>query len=347
MTDRVTLHIYSPAWGLPSFDRACLEMLTLCRINGFSIDVKESNNPFRTPEGRLPALYFGREGSPLTGFREVRSRLETLNFNSDYNLEEKQINERGLIENYVETALKPALEYLFWINPEVHGHVVRPLYSSKIPFPFGSYYLPKYHKEAIDYISVLYNVHHDDLEHGDSSVQTRANFKAQECLDFLTHRLAEKEFIFGKSPSSLDALVYSYLAPIAKIPLDSHPLGVYMKEKIVKISLSLWIGSLRITIMKSNPTCNEKKKLGDDYARDEFKRHATADPTQTRIFMDEWTKYAMDLSKQLGIKGPKTSKPVGSQMSPNQIDSLSVEQIAQLYELYQETIKPKVASESS
>ncbi|XP_040577727.1 succinate dehydrogenase assembly factor 3, mitochondrial [Lepeophtheirus salmonis] len=89
------------------------------------------------------------------------------------------------------------------------------------------------------------------------------------------------------------------------------------------------------------------KKLGDDYARDEFKRHATADPTQTRIFMDEWTKYAMDLSKQLGIKGPKTSKPVGSQMSPNQIDSLSVEQIAQLYELYQETIKPKVASESS
>uniref|UniRef100_A0A0K2TPW7 Metaxin1like [Nasonia vitripennis] n=1 Tax=Lepeophtheirus salmonis TaxID=72036 RepID=A0A0K2TPW7_LEPSM len=230
MTDRVTLHIYSPAWGLPSFDRACLEMLTLCRINGFSIDVKESNNPFRTPEGRLPALYFGREGSPLTGFREVRSRLETLNFNSDYNLEEKQINERGLIENYVETALKPALEYLFWINPEVHGHVVRPLYSSKIPFPFGSYYLPKYHKEAIDYISVLYNVHHDDLEHGDSSVQTRANFKAQECLDFLTHRLAEKEFIFGKSPSSLDALVYSYLAPIAKIPLDSHPLGVYMKE---------------------------------------------------------------------------------------------------------------------
>nr|ACO14714.1 ACN9 protein homolog, mitochondrial precursor [Caligus clemensi] len=81
------------------------------------------------------------------------------------------------------------------------------------------------------------------------------------------------------------------------------------------------------------------KELGDGYAKDEFKRHKEADPTQTRIFMDEWTKYAIDVSKQLGIKGPRTAKPIGSKMSELQVDSLSEEQIVQLYELYQETVK--------
>ncbi|QQP53026.1 ACN9 protein -like protein_ mitochondrial [Caligus rogercresseyi] len=81
------------------------------------------------------------------------------------------------------------------------------------------------------------------------------------------------------------------------------------------------------------------KELGDGYAKDEFRRHKEADPTQTRIFMDEWTTYAINLSKQLGIKGPKTAKPVGSKMSELHVDSLSEEQIVQLYELYQETIK--------
>eukprot|EP00096_Caligus_rogercresseyi_P015615 TRINITY_DN808_c0_g1_i1.p1 TRINITY_DN808_c0_g1~~TRINITY_DN808_c0_g1_i1.p1 ORF type:complete len:300 (+),score=103.77 TRINITY_DN808_c0_g1_i1:270-1169(+) len=228
MSDRVTLHIYSPAWGLPSFDRSCLEILTLCRISGISVDLRESNNPFGTPG--LPALYFAGEGPPNRGFKEVRERLEARKFNSDYNLKEKQIHERGLIETYVETALKPALEYLLWVDPEVHWHIIRPLYSSKIPFPLGSYYLPKYHREAMEYLSVLYDIHSEDLEHGDSSVKAQANLKAQECLDYLNNRLTDKEFHFGKSPSSLDALVYSYLAPLLKLPLDNHPLGTYIRE---------------------------------------------------------------------------------------------------------------------
>jgi len=70
--------------------------------------------------------------------------------------------------------------------------------------------------------------------------------------------------------------------------------------------------------------------------KDEFKRHKNADATQTKVFLEAWAKYAITLTKQLGVKGHHMSKPIGQNLTSEDFNYLSDEQVVQLHELYKE-----------
>lgn len=53
--------------------------------------------------------------------------------------------------------------------------------------------------------------------------------EAQKCLTLLSTRLGENEFFFGTHPTSLDAIIYSYLAPLLKAPLPNPSLQNHLK----------------------------------------------------------------------------------------------------------------------
>lgn len=54
--------------------------------------------------------------------------------------------------------------------------------------------------------------------------------EAQKCLTLLSERLGEAEFFFGKHPTSFDAAVFSYLAPLLKVPFpNSNQLTSHIK----------------------------------------------------------------------------------------------------------------------
>ena len=62
-------------------------------------------------------------------------------------------------------------------------------------------------------------------------------------------------------------------------------------------------------------------------------------------FLGNWIlillqKYAIDLSKQLGVKGVKTGVKVGKPLEESDLDKFSDEQLGQLYDLYSEAKKP-------
>ena len=98
------------------------------------------------------------------------------------------------------------------------------------------------------------------------------------------------------------------------------------------------------------------KAIGDTYVKDEFRRHKKADVAQTQIFMEAWAvyemsfdhlgftfhvqKYAITIAKQVGLKGPHTAKKLGEDLNVSELDNFSEEQLAQLYELYNEAKKP-------
>ena len=54
---------------------------------------------------------------------------------------------------------------------------------------------------------------------------------AQECLTILSRRLGDSDpYFFGKAPSSADAIMYGYLAPLLKAPLPNPtPLQAHLK----------------------------------------------------------------------------------------------------------------------
>jgi len=54
--------------------------------------------------------------------------------------------------------------------------------------------------------------------------------EAERCLNTLSVRLGDEDFFFGSHPTSLDATVYAYLAPLLKVPFPSPALQNYLKS---------------------------------------------------------------------------------------------------------------------
>lgn len=83
---------------------------------------------------------------------------------------------------------------------------------------------------------------------------------------------------------------------------------------------------------------------GDQYTRDEFKRHKEASTEQSQVFMVEWTNYAITVAKQLGVRGSHTAKTLGRPLSENELENFNDEQVHQLYELYEAASNPETPS---
>ncbi|KAH8355891.1 hypothetical protein KR200_001042 [Drosophila serrata] len=76
----------------------------------------------------------------------------------------------------------------------------------------------------------------------------------------------------------------------------------------------------------------ELRALGDNYVRDEFRRHIKCNPMEAQLFMTEWARYASTITQQLGLRG-KPKGELGEEMDPKAVEMLKDDQVVQLYEL--------------
>ncbi|XP_075146078.1 succinate dehydrogenase assembly factor 3 [Haematobia irritans] len=77
---------------------------------------------------------------------------------------------------------------------------------------------------------------------------------------------------------------------------------------------------------------DELRELGDRYVKDEFRRHLKCTPMEAQLFMTEWAKYAVTITKQLGIRGKPTGT-LGEDIDEQTVEMLKDDQAVQLYEL--------------
>ncbi|XP_030645413.1 succinate dehydrogenase assembly factor 3, mitochondrial [Chanos chanos] len=84
------------------------------------------------------------------------------------------------------------------------------------------------------------------------------------------------------------------------------------------------------------------RALGDQYVKDEFRRHKAASEAEGKCFMKEWENYKDTLQTQvLESLGDKTKKAdFGSVLPEEKLKHFQDEQIGQLYELMLESTKP-------
>ncbi|KAJ8687137.1 hypothetical protein QAD02_022931 [Eretmocerus hayati] len=85
----------------------------------------------------------------------------------------------------------------------------------------------------------------------------------------------------------------------------------------------------------------EVKELGDLYVKDEFRRHKNCTPDEANVFLNEWADYAIGLSEQLGLRGPRSAKPLGKPLDLSDLDNMRDEQVQQLYELMKAVQNPE------
>ncbi|KAM6975018.1 succinate dehydrogenase assembly factor 3, mitochondrial [Tautogolabrus adspersus] len=84
------------------------------------------------------------------------------------------------------------------------------------------------------------------------------------------------------------------------------------------------------------------RALGDQYVKDEFRRHKRASPEEVHNFMAEWENYKDTLQSQVLESAGEGLGPgkLGADLSDGKLGNFQEEQMGQLYELMLESTKP-------
>ncbi|KAG0272689.1 hypothetical protein BGZ95_011524 [Linnemannia exigua] len=227
-----------------SFDVDSLKWMAYLKFNQIDYDIRPAFEPTMSPSGKLPFLALPN-GSLITedGFeqwvQENKGQSDEDKASAALNIHEAA--EAVAFSTLAESKIHAALLYTLWFEaPHFHG-TTRQHY-----FGHHNYYLGK----LLNYISKSNIVH--------SMLLTRTQIdrelifeEASAAIEALSVQLGSNEYFFGKSiPSSLDAIVFSYLHVILTLPRiqnaeDSGRSGelarmVRKHENLFKYSQNIW-----------------------------------------------------------------------------------------------------------
>jgi len=282
--------VWSSDWGLASIDAHCLQMMAYAKFSGAPINFHESGNPFWTPKSNLPIFRHGK--IEFTSFPMVVSHLKEMNYSADYNLTPKQQAEVIALSQYLEERLYPALLYVFWLDKNNHSQMTRPWFVKHMPFPFAMYYPKIYRDHAINVIESRFGIKFDENDLATVSTIESAVFKnAEECLNMVSERLGSTNtYLFGMAPSSADAILYGYLAPLIKAPFPNPSL-----QNHVKANDNLWkfVSHINLTYFAKVASDYQRKNAEADQENSSNSKtgngsaggtgYATADPNDPPI----------------------------------------------------------------
>lgn len=161
-----------------------------------------------------------------TKVANIFSYLRQQNLGCDFNLSNKQSADVVAFISMMEEKLLPALLHTWWIDSQAYVDVTRPWYAKASPFPLNLFVPGSRQKWANKRVFVgkgSENISETDVE-------AKIYKDARECLNNLAHKLGEKDYFFGNSPSSLDAVVFGYVAPLLKAPLNTNQLINHLKQ---------------------------------------------------------------------------------------------------------------------
>ncbi|CAG5121333.1 unnamed protein product [Candidula unifasciata] len=222
--DKMKLSVWRGDWGLPSVDPHCLAVLAYCKFSGVPVDVVKTGNPWSSPTGNFPVLSAGKE--TYCRVSDIFTYLRKENWGSDFELSRKQTADVVAFSALLEEKLLPALLQLWWVDDKTFVDVTRPWYASAVPFPLSLFHPRSKQKKAE--LRVLLTKGGDHIS--ELEKEAKVYKEAKECLNLLSYKLGEKPYMFGQLPSSLDALVFGYLAPLMKAPLPSNPLQTHLAQ---------------------------------------------------------------------------------------------------------------------
>lgn len=156
---------------------------------------------------------------------EIIQYLSKKNFSSTSESNSKEYAEITAYGTMLKDKLYPAMQFIWWLDQTNLNELIRPWYCKAVPFPLNYYYPSKFENQAKAVIETLYLTENDV-----TAIENKIYSEAQKCLTSLSSKLGDSEYFLGPLPTMLDAIVYSYLAPLLKTPLPSPPLQNHLKK---------------------------------------------------------------------------------------------------------------------
>ncbi|CAJ1068875.1 metaxin-3 isoform X2 [Xyrichtys novacula] len=225
MAAAMELRCWGGDWGLPSVHTESLIVLAYAKFSGAKVTVSPIDWTWRTLTATVPELLCG--DSAVQEPTQILNFLRKQRFNADFELTARQGADTMAYIALIEEKLMPAVLHTFWVDAENYANLTRPWFASHSPFPLN-FIVPSRHANAA--LSRILLTKGEAPLHRITEVEGKIYSDAKECLNLLAYRLGQANFFFGNSPTSLDAFVFGFVAPLYKASLPSSPLQSHLKQ---------------------------------------------------------------------------------------------------------------------
>lgn len=213
-------------WGLPSFDIASLHLMTYVKFTNANVTLVPINKSWLSKKGRVLPCLNTPSGDDFHSEHDIIQYLKLKYYEPDTWLDaHAKLNIIPFI-SLIEDKLIPAVKASFWLDSQNYTETTRGLYARACQYPLNFTVPQRMHQELENYLRITKSFNDDEVPlmteklHGD----------AVSALNLFSEFLGDKNYLFGKRPSSVDALLFSCLAPLFKIPLQSSKLKNHLKN---------------------------------------------------------------------------------------------------------------------
>ncbi|XP_017776009.1 PREDICTED: metaxin-1 [Nicrophorus vespilloides] len=209
-------------YGLVSICPDCIRLITYLKFAKVPAEIHYKRNPYWFSESRFPIFRTGRYA--LTQYSSIVEQLRFMRYSLDFGLSCKNCSETLALMCQCTKMLEPLLEYTLWLDRSNFEQLTRPWYTKVMPFLLNVLYIKRRQSKARDLLEVHFP-NTEDL----TTLQGYVRNMAVDAFSMLSTRLGKNDYFYGSSPSSLDCMVYAYLAPLAKIPFPSKEIQDLLK----------------------------------------------------------------------------------------------------------------------
>ncbi|OBZ82464.1 hypothetical protein A0J61_09487 [Choanephora cucurbitarum] len=215
------LYVWGPALNAPSVDPKCIVIEAYLRLIKQKYTVVKCNDPQQSPTGELPLL---KDGSAwIAGLDRILAHLRNAGKNANAHLSEEQKADYLAYSTLAQEKLYDCMLYSWYADSTNFIKNIRPTYAQLLPFP-TRYFIPIQLKKSAKARLAKYKVEitSDDVglpqnEKEEMKELLKSGWHhmyqlARDTYSTLQSQLDSNTYMFGDTPSTLDCIVFGYLA---------------------------------------------------------------------------------------------------------------------------------------
>jgi glutathione S-transferase len=206
----IRLHQFAPAFGLPNASPFCMKLETYLRMAGLPFELVNDGDVFKAPKGKLPWIEDQGQSIGDTSFI-IEHLKKTYGDVLDASMTPQERAVALAFQRLLEENLYWAVVHTRWIQ-EDGWHMTRPAFFGAMPLPMR-WIVPSLARRGLRGQMRGHGI-------GRHSAEEICKIGSQDVVA-LADFLADKPYLMGQQPRSIDASAYAFMANLLWAPVDS------------------------------------------------------------------------------------------------------------------------------
>lgn len=263
------LDIFPGDFDLPSLDPECLLTLTYCRFSGIPVKIHHQTNLF---SHKVPALRTSKQ--TIYGSDKIIEFFETKNLPSNNGMMNPADLKLKLRANktMAKERLEPCLQLFWWNDLDNYNQFLRAWYAKHLPFPTNFFIPNSLRKKAIAKLESKFSTKIIESESKWKVIENEVTNDARCYLNLMNENMIGQNFCFGDKPTSIDAVLFTYLSLLYKVPtkntiIQNHIVLTDSLKNYVDRILKMYFNGARSNTFKESAFNNSGNNENDSFSR--------------------------------------------------------------------------------